>query len=211
MGKGTSLAERQDEMRQRNSKQKQLEHENRPLCVAKCGRFARKNSPYCSRCSQETMMQSLRDTLPGENNEESIPIQTQLEVGVAEEEQFSEPDTLPPSPPLPPGTRTYTRAQAAKILGVSGTTLMRAERKGIIPQPTRLRHNNQCLYTDEMIEIYKKYMSETYVPDPVDPSTSRSISSNPFNRPLKGRVKTGKAAEKTVARRINLGGTLRGL
>src|SRR5208282_5571183 len=58
---------------------------------------------------------------------------------------------------------TYNRRQVSKMLGVSQTSILRWEKKGKVPQPYKLAHSGQCVYTDENVEILRKYMTQTYV------------------------------------------------
>lgn len=68
-------------------------------------------------------------------------------------------DLEPQIDALPEGNY-YTRRQVAQMCGVSVTSICRWERKGKIPAPKKLVHNNQLLYTDEHVQLIKDYKSQ---------------------------------------------------
>jgi transcriptional regulator with XRE-family HTH domain len=207
-GQGT-LEERQKEMRSRKKEAEapkvvvQTSVEKLPRCITGCGRQARRGSDYCSRCSATKMVENLRDRLPG------LPtdvIEQRVDEQEIEDVQEPTPDNRDASDPgnsIPPnvhGTR-YTRAQIAEIVGVSCTTLNRWEKKGRTPQPIRTTHNNQVLYTEEMLKAIIEYKNAEYVPPPVAsiPGTPEAMSPRTVNKS----VKINKRMERAVARSIS--------
>jgi len=64
----------------------------------------------------------------------------------------------------------YSMAQAAKAVGVHKLTLYRWERQKKIPLPSRLRRNNQRVYTDDDIAKLKAYKDATV--EIVEPSAA---------------------------------------
>lgn len=187
--------------------------EPRTVCISCNRRVARQGSVFCSRCSGKELQNNLRDTLPG------MPVERQDSPKVEKMETFStgDPDESnvdlhsdednsdaplvlsPDAIELQPGQKTYTRSQVAELLGISCTTLCRWERKGRIPQPLRMLHNKQCIYTDEIIQAAREYLNQSYVP----PSTSGPTT--PEGRLIyasKKTIKINRRLEKAVASRL---------
>lgn len=220
------LSKKQEEMRLRIQRQKERKlhpslppeekllvvPEGRTVCINCRQRLARIGQVLCSRCTGEGLQQNLRSTLPG------LPIITEVKEKVDHGSTFtsdistsirkirSEPIPPPPSPPLLPslsnGDVTYSRAQVCRMLGISGTTLSRWERKGKTPQPKRIVHNNQTVYTDSIITAIREYMSQEYTPPPGSsniPGTRTSTVS------AKKTAKISRQAERAVANRLGLG------
>lgn len=98
---------------------------------------------------------------------------------------------------------SYTRAQVARLLGVSPTTLMRWERKGYIPQPERVGGSaispGGTVYTEELVEAAKKFMSTQYHPEQAHtPAQDGTIQVLP--RVVKKSIKLNRGLEKAVGR-----------
>ena len=62
---------------------------------------------------------------------------------------------------------SFTRGQAAAMLGVHPRTLRRWEREGKIPSARRILRNNFRVYTDEDIQSLREWMTATSDPGPV--------------------------------------------
>jgi DNA-binding transcriptional MerR regulator len=56
---------------------------------------------------------------------------------------------------------TYSRREFAERLGVHPQTIYRWERDGHVPPPKRLKRTQQCQYTDDDFEIYRKWRDAT--------------------------------------------------
>lgn len=106
--------------------------------------------------------------------------------------------------PVPSSTEpTYNRRQVAKMLGVSQTSILRWEKKGKIPQPVRLAHNGQCLYTDENVRIIREYMAQTYVaPQQVLNEEQKKEKQLKVFSKKASKLNLSRRAEKAVAARI---------
>jgi DNA-binding XRE family transcriptional regulator len=177
----------------------------RTVCISCKHRLARVNSPYCSRCTSEGLTNQLRDTLPN-------VIKPVLKIEVLStpftpiEKVYHKPANGKKDAP-PQNSESYTRSQAARIIGVSSTTLMRWERRGHIPQPMRVARNNECVYTGENIEAARKYMALEYHPEqvhtPAEPGTPATLAST-----VKKSVKVNKRLERVVATKIGRIGRL---
>lgn len=200
---------RQERMRARVQKQKEEKERrlnSRPLCISCNKRAARLNGPYCSRCTASGMVNNLRDTLPG------LPTSTEIQETISDIQHSELLSNSPPPTSLMvhdevqvPPKDVFTRSQAAGILGISATTLLRWEKKGVIPTPRRFSHNNQCVYTKEMIEIASRYKNSVYVPPP----SLAAPSGTPEAIPRAVRIgKLDKSLEKAVARRLGSLGRL---
>lgn len=55
--------------------------------------------------------------------------------------------------------KRYTRKEVAKELGVAPNTIYLWEKKGKVPAPRKLVHNNQLIYTDEHIAAYREFLN----------------------------------------------------
>jgi transcriptional regulator with XRE-family HTH domain len=102
------------------------------------------------------------------------------------------------------GQKVYTRKQVARMLGVSSTTLCRWENKGKIPQPRRLMHSKQCLYTEEIVAAAKEYKNQEYIP-PVNVSSAQSTVTGRLPFAIKKGMKVNRRLERAVANRIGTG------
>jgi MerR-like DNA binding protein len=192
------------------------EEKSREKCIFCKRRWARLGQVYCSRCSGKDHVNNLRDVLPGllvppQDELEGItrpdrsisvvhvPIkEVKLEIDMPTLEVESETITSLD------GQKVYTRKQASKMVGVSSTTLCRWENKGKIPQPRRLVHSKQVLYTEELIAIAKEYMSQEYIPPAsVSPTPSTPTGRLPFA--IKKGMKVNRRLERAVANRIGAG------
>lgn len=210
------LETKQEAMRLRRRKEREEQEArlaNRPKCIACKRRVARVDSPYCSRCTAKGMVNQLRDTLPG------MPAQppAQLVDNRSGYPPLTHP--IPPPPPLPlpvaetvpppPAEKYYTRTEVADIIGVSNMTLIRWERKGAIPQPQRVAHNNRCVYTKEMVDMALNYKNATYTPPP-PPAPPPGTPGTPaaLIRTSKVAAKFDRKLEKAVARRLGSLGRL---
>ncbi len=67
----------------------------------------------------------------------------------------------------------HTMGQAAKLLGVSKSTLYRWEKTGKIAAPKRLSRTKERIYTDEDIAKIREWKDRTE--DPPRPPSSKSI------------------------------------
>lgn len=215
-----TLEEKQAEMKRRHLAAKQQQNlekaqafvpvahpESRTICISCKHRVARIGEVFCSRCTGKGLQNDLRSTLPPSML--PVPKVTTFSTGDQNESgsnnnntKFveSRSDSSSESNLTSNQESNYTRSQVADILGISPTTLCRWERKGKIPQPKRIAHSNQCIYSQTLFEIAKEYMSKEYIPppvavDPANPSTRLQMAS-------KKSVKINKRAESAVASRI---------
>lgn len=204
-----SLEARQNAMRNRVVKRNEA-LANRPFCISCNRRKSREDSVYCSRCTASGMVENLRDTLPGLPKEvmpralNKSPMYPTLDTPKSDVTIQTSNMLTPPSP----AEKIYTRSDAAKIIGVSPTTLMRWERGGKIPQPRKLAYGNQCAYTDEIVKAAQAYKESYYQPEhvvvPVTPGTPDQL------RQTSRAIKIDRRIEKTVARKLgSLGRLLR--
>ena len=58
----------------------------------------------------------------------------------------------------------YSTAQAAALLKISKSTLLRWERESKLPAPHRLKRNNQRIYTDEWLRKAREFADELIEP-----------------------------------------------
>lgn len=214
-----SLESRQEAMKIRIERDKQKKEEklkSRPICISCNRRIAREGSPYCSRCTASGMVNNLRDTLPGLPTKEvdvellrrSVnTISPQPDEYCVTENNgecvSTDPRCMHNQPEPATTKKVYTRSEVAKLLGVSASTLVRWEKKGVIPPPSRITHNNQCVYTEEMIEIGKKYKEASYLP----PISTVPGSPGVLPRTVKS-ARIDRKLEKAVARRLGSVGRL---
>lgn len=213
-----NLSDLQEEMRQRQNTIKENNKDlprsvinrpvDRPLCIACNRRWARLGQPYCSRCSGVELQRRLRDVLPG-------TITTIPPTSIAGPITYTIPNvpasSIPQYIPQPVSNengenaaekpdsskKQYSRREVCAQLGISQTTLSRWEAKGKTPMPRRLVHNQQCIYTDELIAQIKEYMSREFVPAApaaTDPITGVRV----VRKPIKVRV--NRKIERVVAR-----------
>ena len=160
------------------------------LCTICNHRRARQGTTICSRCSFKKVRESLRDTLPGM----SVTNQTQdLEEG--EEQQIEDPNNRV-TEVIAPGQHQYTRKQVADMIGVSPTTISRWEAKGATPLPRRLAHNNQYVYTDDLVHQILDYAEKQL-----------QVQRTPIERAARRSARSFGKAERAVATRIkSIGG-----
>jgi DNA-binding transcriptional MerR regulator len=97
---------------------------------------------------------------------------------------------------IAPGTKTYSRRDLSDMFNVSPSTISRWERKGKIPQPVRIVHSNQYIYTEVHVDAIKSYISlvDQCSRNPSSPlsQAGRSVSRKSFS----------KMAERAVASRV---------
>jgi len=183
-GKGT-LEDRQEEMRQRSQQQRNAEEATRVTCISCRTRKARDGSVYCSRCTASGMVNQLRNTLPG-----TVPPREEGHAALRFNKETHSIESFDPHQ-----ERTYSRTEVAEMLKVSAATIVRWEKKGVIPKPKRIPENNQCVYTKDMMDAIAKYKASEYTPPPA-PGTPDVLP-----REVKA-VKIDKHLEKAVARRL---------
>jgi hypothetical protein len=106
----------------------------------------------------------------------------------------------------PPQGSHYTRKQVSQMVGVSPTTIIRWERKGVIPLPKRFAHNNQLIYTDEIITAIKEYASQIIVTQyvPLPPKTPQELAAR--GTTTRKTFKINKKLERAVAQRVSVTG-----
>jgi hypothetical protein len=202
-----TLEERQQAMKDRIAKERATREDlaTRPKCVSCKTRYARLNSPFCSRCSISSMTTQLRDTLPGvkhENN--SIPDHSSNVH--SDVPSITHPDNNPAPVSFTlegDQVKYYTRAQVAELLKISCTTISRWEKKGRVPAPKRTVHNNQCLYTEDNIKALKAYRDAEYTPS--SSTSSTGVASLPRAIKKAMPVKLNKRMERVVASRFGGG------
>lgn len=205
MAKKQTLAEKQDEMRQRRLLEKRKvvftpnlpvhsPLQNRPLCSNNCGRYAREGSTLCSRCSFKDVEANLRDVLPGLSPPPASQVKGFL--------QSTPSPSNGPDPVIEDGSiKQYTRPQVAKILGVRPNTLARWEKKGKTPAPVKIVHSGQYLYSQELVNHLKEYVTlREHVIHPVVNPTVKAA------KEVQGKVfKPNKRLERTVSSRLSIG------
>jgi MerR HTH family regulatory protein len=104
-----------------------------------------------------------------------------------------------------PGSH-YTRKQVSQMVGVSPTTIIRWERKGATPLPKRFAHNNQLIYTDEIVAAIKEYASQIIVTQyvPLPPKTPQELAAR--GTTTRKTFKINKKLERAVAQRVSVTG-----
>jgi MerR-like DNA binding protein len=127
-----------------------------------------------------------------------------LQEGVQEEEEIEEieeVEEIVEQEEIPQGSH-YTRKQVSRMVGVSPTTICRWEAKGATPLPKRFAHNNQLIYTDEIVAAIKEYANQV-VDGFAAPSTVRTPQELAAKGVGKKTFKINKRLEKVVSLRIN--------
>ena len=189
-----NLAQLQEEMRLRNLREQEAQkflavdqinivNEKRQVCSSCNRRIARRGSILCSRCTAKGMENNLRSTLPGmeiEKLDEFVPV---------EQEQVDIEG------------KTYTRREVAQIVGVSPTSIIRWERKGVVPFPIKIAHSNKCVYTEDNLNAIKAYKEQVihtqYVP--ADPKSPQELAAKQVSQKT---FKINKRLERVVSRAI---------
>lgn len=241
-----ALQARQEEMRQRVIQEKLAKQKlilppvdpriplspfsivSREKCSTGCGRYARKGSTLCSRCSFKQQEADLRDTLPGLN-----PPTGSAEAATAAHEILAENHGLDPgvlyARVIPAHVRVipahesekrpykayldgeqipsssikqYTRKQVSREIGVAVNTISRWEKKGKTPAPLKIAHSGQYVYTQEHLDWLKAYVSrmEQVIHPIADPTVKAA-------KEVQGKTfKPNKRLERAVSSRISLGG-----
>lgn len=203
-----NLEARQAEMRARMQQQTQK-------CANKdCTHQARKGQVYCSRCTTKAIQEKLRDTLPGMKPaapakqvvEKQESPQQPLDLGVEIDREY------PEDPHARYVEKQYSRKQAAKLIGVSQTTLIKWEKKGVC-SPRHIAFGNRYIYSEEEIEKARVYR-DSYLPINSAPSTAGGGATSPstldsFAKQRSAKFALGKKVEKSVAKQLGtIGGRL---
>lgn len=216
-----NLEARQAEMRARMAQQTQK-------CANKdCTHQARKGQAYCSRCTTKAIQEKLRDTLPGvisAATPKPVAETTGDGRGPSELEQNkddarTDTENVHVSPslsnepsPVEITGKQYTRKEAAKLIGIGYTTLMKWEKKGVC-RPRHIAFGNKYIYSEDEIEKARVYKNSEIPFDPTSPSTTegtpRAGTLDSFAKQRGAKFALGKKVEKSVAKQLgSIGGRL---
>lgn len=195
----------------------------KPLCSYCKRRVCRTGSTLCSRCTGKQIQQELRSTLPGfeplpvrriVNPDVPKPMEGQASDVVDEVHTYSSYEervakegpyatTLPGVPVVDNTVICFTRKQVARMLGVSPTSIVRWEQKGLTPTPLKLAHNGKLLYTQEIVDKIREFISQTVVvTHPTQPVTMDGQQSQAARAAQKKVFKINRGLERAVSSRL---------
>lgn len=98
---------------------------------------------------------------------------------------------------------TFTRAEVCRLIGIRPKTLGNWEKKGKVPLPRKLVHNNQYVYTDENIRAIREFMTAEVILVASPTKSSPPKASTLDEATSKLSIKSSKKVERTVAARLS--------